>query len=124
MIMKMGKTFFYLMMVVALVLGSTGCSSDDSYKRNDNVLKNIGKVEDLKGTICYNDVLERWVIICHDNGSIDSVVYYFPMQLGRDYMFDGMSVVFSGFVYDGIFDIPKTGGASYYYIDLINIISE
>jgi len=122
--MKMGKTFFYLAMVVALVLGSTGCSSDDSYKSNDNVLKNIGKVEDLKGTICYNDVLERWVIICHDNGSIDSVVYYFPMQLGRDYMFDGMSVVFSGFVYDGIFDIPKTGGASYYYIDLINIISE
>ena len=41
--MKADKTFFYLMMVVALVLGSTGCSSESDEVSQNGMLKSFAK---------------------------------------------------------------------------------
>ncbi len=120
--MRTNKLIIFLPLLLAMMLGLTGCSSDDETKSTETkTIERIGEVVLLKGVMHYNNILKYWFITYHEEGSIDSVIDYYPYKLKEEYKYEGMKVVFSGLVYKAEFDIPKIGGAQYYYIDLTYI---
>ena len=80
--MKADKTFFYLMMVVALVHGSTGCSSESDEVSQNGMLKSFAKTgckpqietrtADVSGlydaeSFSYEATKDGSLLLCHNN---------------------------------------------------------
>ena len=62
----------------------------------------VGEVTGAKGKMLYNDILKLWCIFVYVEGplrNIDSMKYYFPLNLDEAFQTNGMSVEFSGTVY-------------------------
>lgn len=117
--MKTKNIFLYLPLLLTLMLGTMGCSSSDDEEIQDEVSQNIiGNVKLLNGTIRYDNISGRWFISYHKEGSIDSVINYYPNKLDDDFMIDGLGIIFSGLVYKGDLDTPQIGGLQTYCIDL------
>ena len=121
MIMKMGKTFFYLTMVVALMLSSIGCSSDDEIEGSEVLLS-----VDYYGTaISYEPLEEKdmpeWIACVMNEKSMmglyricvgtinDGLIYHFNLATDSSY---------SGHFYD------KDGNPIHYECDFFDFISQ
>lgn len=113
-----------LMSVVTLLM--TACSSEDKLATchcQSNVVK---MVENIVGTMHYDNNLRRWYISYCIPFAIDAVDYYYPRTLDQQFKQENLKVVISGDIYmmdiewnmDELIDI---GGLDRYCIDILNI---
>lgn len=117
--MKAKRLFYFLPLLLALALGTMGCSSDDNEENDYDAYTR--KVEKQTGVVHYDVSLDRWYITCFEVGSIDAVSYYYPMEFQEEFMKEGVTIVFSGDIYEIDFDVPMIAGAQYWYVDIFYI---
>ena len=116
----MMKKLFPLLLVLTLCVVA-GCSKDSE---DENIVKGnevISVVDNQSGIMQYDDSNNRWFISFHVQGSIDSVIRYYPIQLKQEFKKREKHVVFSGTIYSLTFSINQTGGMEAYLIELISI---
>jgi hypothetical protein len=113
----MKKIFFaFALMLMALGMSFTvvSCSSDEG---NETRIT-IREVQSEVGVVFFDEGVGKWYIYCVQDGTVDSAIMYFPLQIEEDVKKIGTYVRFSGKVYKP--DFPKTlpAGTSYYLIDI------
>lgn len=121
----MKKYFYYAMVAMMMNIPFTGCSSEDSNVNEplEEYGNFIESVEEQSGIIHYDEQLSLWYIyqVGGNTGNIDNVIKYFPTNLSKDFQEEGITVSFSGKLYESKFTIPQIGGLSHYVIVLTSI---
>lgn len=87
----MKKTMF--ISIVLLLIGTvsmTGCGNDNSSDNNETVVSN------LQGEVRFNSGNSMWYLYTVEEGSIDLVKDYYPVELNEAFQEVGMEVMFSG----------------------------
>ena len=80
----------------------------------------LGTIENATGTMFYDSSMNSWYIRqdLNTEGNIDTEVIYYPIELSNEYKKKELKVTFSGTLYKPEFNIPLTGGLTYYVISL------
>lgn len=90
-------------------------------------LELLGSVEEISGTMHFDEYQNSWSIHCPVSGTYDSVLVYYPVELDASFMSEGLKVVFSGDYYKMPDDSEKDDykrivwGHEYYMIKITNI---
>lgn len=128
------KIYFLTALLLSMIgLGGTSCGHEDSIEpavpSNEVPItipvtisdQDATLVRDLKGTIRYDDQMERWYIEVIEENSIDVVNYYYPIDLLEDFKVEKLRVSFSGRVI--LMENPPVAPAEYtfYFIQITNI---
>ena len=85
----------------------------------------IDTLKNVFGRIYYNEVISRWYISIHVEGTIDSVNCYYPLDMSSEFQQEGLRVIFSGNVYEmdssllNNYSVPA--GTECFMIDLLDI---
>lgn len=120
------KVFLFSLSLLAMMLFLPACSSEEKLS-TCHCEKNLVKtVEQVSGTMRYEDRLGKWYIEHGIPFSIDAVDDYFPDKLDKKFKQEGMKVLVSGDVYemniewhgDNLIDI---GGLERYCMDILSI---
>ena len=133
------KNFFYLLLLPLFTFTMVSCQNEEDENTPEEEVNTpekeegegrtiirlgdrLTEVTDVTGTIYYNAELGCWLISVHLAGSIDSEIIYFPVSLDEAFKVEGLKVDFSGTTYELekslLAQIPQTGGAEYYVIDV------
>ena len=82
----------------------------------------LGLVESAKGVIWLDTSLNLWYIVVHENGTIDSIIRYYPLHIDDSFKKENSKVHFSGMVHPMNISVSiPIGGLTCYRIDLKNI---
>ena len=141
--MRKNISFFILIAAIwSCIILSSSCSNKDEFpvittnlfpdSTNEGLFRNLDVVgsyinnqENLYGTVCYNEKIQKWFVQVVIKGTIDNVECYYPLQITKILCKAGKKVVFSGKVYNLDEQIKKQieqlGGYNYYAIELTEI---
>ena len=88
-----------LLLIITAIF--SGCSSDDIKPGcfQENNRKILATIRNIEGTIS-QQCLESFVIIPNEKVDNNPVGSFFPCNLNDDFMVEGISVVFSGYIYE------------------------
>ena len=112
------KIFVFALMLMAVGMSLTVVSCSSNEEDETSKLITIREVQSEVGVVYFDESVGKWYIYCVQDGTVDSAIMYFPLQIKEDVKNIGTYVRFSGKVYKP--DFPKTlpAGTSYYLIDI------
>jgi len=112
------KIFVFALMLMAVGMSLTVVSCSSNEEDETSKLITIREVQSEVGVVYFDESVGKWYIYCVQDGTVDSAIMYFPLQIEEDVKNIGTYVRFSGKVYKP--DFPKTlpAGTSYYLIDI------
>lgn len=86
----MKKAMLISFVLLIGTVSMTGCSDDNSSDNNETVVSN------LQGEVRFNSGNSMWYLYTVEEGSIDMVKDYYPVELKEAFQEVGLKVVFSG----------------------------
>ncbi len=112
-----------LFLFFILGMGTGGCedkNSQQDYYQNDT---EVVEVKNSKGTVVFDQNVQKWCIAVHKEGTYDEVQLFLPEKLEESYKVSNKEVLFSGTASNLLFDHVAPAGTYFYSIKISSISS-